>query len=225
MIMDIEKVREYLRVFHHELGHWFVAKQVGFEPQYIEVDSKYTGRWNSSGVCSTILYCNLNLNEVQSYLIHRQLVLLAGAVFEAAYLNATTKDAVYNLTNGTSINDNVKFVELAIILLNLFCGKYDGKAQELEKSSVELNRDCWWDEINKHREDFVGILFRVCKFEIQDFIHDADRLFKVRLENVDNTGVVRVSSADLDAHYKNLVGDRCFFDGVKGFRRGRFQRV
>ncbi|HFQ7189385.1 hypothetical protein [Klebsiella variicola] len=221
--MDSERKKEYLRVLYHELGHWFVAKQVGFNPLYINVKSEMASTWVSSGHCSTVLYCLCKQEQVTDYLINRQLVLLAGAVFEAVYLNSSTECAIYNLQNDTASNDNDKFIELAMLSLNLFLDKFSSKMDGLYKRSNELKRDLLNDEVMMHRKDLVEIIFLVCRNEIKPFFDEAGRIFDDYIESQGDIGEVNIPSEVLDVAYKSIINDAYFFKDASAFRKGYFR--
>ncbi|EIW8527868.1 hypothetical protein RZP29_29085 [Klebsiella quasipneumoniae subsp. similipneumoniae] len=223
--MDIERKNEYLRVLYHELGHWFVAKQVGFNPLYIKVKSEWASTWVSSGHCSTALYCLCKQENVTDYLIDRQLVLLAGAVFEAVYLNVSTECAIYNLQNDTASNDNEKFMELAMLSLNLLLGKFGSKVDDLYERSNKLQRDCLHEEILMHRKDLVEIIFLVCRNKINHFFDEVGCIFDDYLESQGDIGEVEIPSEALDIAYKSIIKDVYFFKDASAFRKGFFRNL
>lgn len=204
--MDEDRRTEYLRVFYHELGHWFVAKQVGFEPQFIELKSERPSTWVSSGFCSTVLYCKCEgKDDVVDYLMKRQQVLLAGAVFEAFNTGLSVSDAIHNLHNKTAIDDNKKFMELAMISLNLKLGEVEGDVDSLCQKLNVNGSDELYQEILRHREYLAGLIYVSCKGEINDFIVSSVRLLDKHLKKDGWIGKVTIQANELEEIYNATI--------------------
>lgn len=221
--LEEQRKDEYLRVFHHELGHWFIAKQVGFVPQYIEVTSRMHAKWVSGGHCSTVLYSKCKENNIANYLINRQLVLLAGAVFEAVYANAGLEDAIVNLHCRTAKEDNNKFIELAMISLNLKLGEIDESIDELCQRVNTHGTDKLYQEILRHREYLARVIYICRDVKIKDFIMQAEALFIRYVEECGWEGKVILPGEELDGIYSETIKDYLLPKKIEIFSQGVLQ--
>ncbi|MFJ5373676.1 hypothetical protein ACIPTP_14170 [Pectobacterium versatile] len=218
--MEDERRNECLRVFHHELGHWFVAKQVGFEPQYIEVKSEWHSKWISSGSCSTVLYYKCKESDVADYLIKRQLVLLAGAVFEAVKAKFGLDKAINNLQNNTAIDDNKKFMELAMISLNLRLGEIEESVESLCQRINIHGSDDLYQELIMHRERLAGIIYIICDTKINDFLMQSIAIFNRKLDEGSCKDIVTIPMDELEKVYFDTISGYLFPEEIIPFSNG-----
>lgn len=110
------------RVIHHELGHWLMAREMGFEVGKIVINSS---RGKASGYAKVFPRASSQLDTaeaVDDYLSRRVRVLLAGVIVEIAW---------YKKTFGESLSDkDLKGIyENAVIDRSGIGDK--GKAEEL----------------------------------------------------------------------------------------------
>ncbi|WP_136167452.1 hypothetical protein [Brenneria corticis] len=218
----MEEVRkeEYLRVFYHELGHWTIAKWVGFRPRNITISSKYLSNWMSEGSCITVLYTKCStVQDVSKYLIARQLVLLAGATFESRCRVLSINEALSLLCRGTSNDDYKKFMELATLSLNLMLGEQgrsiSSLAEELNKEEDKFHSAII--ELRKQLLDFICHALHGSVFS--GFINNAVDLFMQRLKECGNSGEVTVFEQELNCIYDSENIEICDLNSIVPFDR------
>lgn len=218
--MNESRKSEYLRVFYHELGHWIVAKCVGFYPGDITVHSERYTSWSSYGNCNTVLYKKCStIQDVSKYLIDRQLVLLAGAVFEVRLLGEGVNKALNLLCNGTANDDYKKFMELAVLSFNLKLGE---KPKSIDVLMEEANgeNDEFYNAIVHHREKLLLPICQALMCEnILKFIESSKDLFEEDLGKRSVDGTVVISGNALNKLYESENIGFFTFENIVPFER------
>lgn len=129
MAVNSTRERELNRTIHHELGHWLVARHVGFKVGKISVENTHNGMVGSSHVEP---YAKRQLTDPKSiteHIFNRIVVLCAGVAAEIQWkanelgrpLNASESTRVYDhgVMDETGLNDKGKIHELSYILISL----------------------------------------------------------------------------------------------------------
>ncbi|CAM7824765.1 Peptidase M41 domain-containing protein [Klebsiella variicola subsp. variicola] len=226
--MEEQRKKEFFRVFYHEIGHWFVAKQVSFTPQEIKIESRNLSKWESHGHCSTVLYRKCEgLDDIIEYLHDRQLVLLAGAVFEAAMTGNGVDYAIHSLHNGSSNDDYRKFLELAMVSLNFKLGSISESLDEINQTINVFGCDELLQSLLAHRKQLACEMFIMCKNEAQvkDFVDEAVSLVDYLLmRNTDFTNI-EFTESQLNNLYVSTVNEYCLSKEKNYFNRGPLSKL
>lgn len=142
------------RVIHHELGHWLMAREMGFNVGQIFIKRM---RGKASGHAKVFPRAPSRLDTaeaVDDYLIRRIRVLLAGVIVEIEWYKKTfgkaldedEVDHIYEngVIDHSGINDKGKAEELLVILAgirNESTAKYNDLTYQVRALFVEIYRE------------------------------------------------------------------------------------
>ena len=184
--MELPKLNEQQdvkRVIHHELGHWLMAREVGFKTGGVYVD---TYRGKAAGAATVFPKAANQLVTalaVEEYLTKRIMVLCAGVLaeiewyaknipnFEEEQVNDVYENGVID-TSG--LTDKGRIDELMIILAGIRSEPTTKKAEEDQNQ-----RDLFVDVYEKAREVFIGFeekLFALAKLVEKEKWNSATKL-------------------------------------------------
>jgi len=128
-------------LIYHELGHWVVARELGFEVGKIEVQHSYPRFKGSSEVFLNPTICDIF--SVAIYIKHRVSVLLAGVASQTVF-NDESSISDENIKNNLSEydkTDQIKINELLTILVSIEHGSVEPKNKEFFENKIR--RECW----------------------------------------------------------------------------------
>lgn len=110
--MELDTYKEH--VVRHEIGHWYVAKTLGFDVGEIRIYLKKMAQHESHEAHAHInLHTSLNNKEdISEYLVRRVSVLWAGVIFQSV----SDKRSVEKIIETDGISDHSKLRELCYIL-------------------------------------------------------------------------------------------------------------
>lgn len=155
------------RVIHHELGHWMMAREMGFSVGQIFIKRMHG---KASGHAKAFPRAQSRLDTAESvdgYLSNRIKVLLAGTIVEIEwYKKAFGKnliqedfDSIYEngVMDHSGVNDKAKAEELLVVLAgirNERTARYDDLTKQIRTHFVEL-----YHEAEQLAESFLEELF------------------------------------------------------------------
>lgn len=200
--MEDSKREEYLRVLFHELGHWLMAKQVGFDPLDIKLKIERPNDWYSYGSCTTVLYrqCE-SLQNAADYLYHRQLVL------EAHYNQGSYDSLQSSLYKGRASDDNTKLMELLYLSLNLKMGTVEATMGEIEAKHC-AHDDGLHHLLMRAKDQLITTAFLIADDQnVSKFINEGIKTFDSVIEEQGDTGSLIISGELLQGNY-----ERCEID-------------
>lgn len=169
------------RVIHHELGHWLMAREVGFKTGGVYVD---TYRGKAAGAATVFPKAANQLVTalaVEEYLTKRIMVLCAGVLaeiewyakntpnFEAEHVNDVYENGVID-TSG--LTDKGRIDELMIILAGI-------RNKPTAREADQNQRDLFVEVYGKARDAFVGFeekLFTLAKLAEKETWNSATEL-------------------------------------------------
>jgi len=141
------------RVIHHELGHWLMAREMGFSVGHIFIERKSA---KASGHAKVYPRAPSRLDKaeaVDDYLSKRIRVLLAGVIVEIEWYKKTfgdelgkQLDRIYEnpVIDRSGINDKGKAEELLAILAGIRkapTAQYNAFSDQVRALFVEIYRD------------------------------------------------------------------------------------
>ncbi len=141
------------RVIHHELGHWLMAREMGFSVGQIFIERK-SGKASGHATVYPTAPSRLDTAEaVDDYLSRRIRVLLAGVIVEIEWYKKTfgkdlgeELDRIYEngVIDHSGINDKGKAEELLVILAGIRkepTAKYHDLSYQTRALFVEIYRE------------------------------------------------------------------------------------
>ncbi len=142
------------RVIHHELGHWLMAREMGFSVGQVIIE-RMNGK--ASGYATVFPRAQSRLDAAESvdgYLSNRIRVLLAGVIVEIEWykktfgttLDGKEFDRIYNngVIDRSGISDKGKAEELLVILAGIRnepTAKYNDLDHQVRALFVEIYRE------------------------------------------------------------------------------------
>ena len=158
--MTFEEAKE--SVVRHEVGHWFVAKVLGYKVDGIRIlIVPYERSFDYEGSTKTYFEPTFTaLEDVRDYLYNRITILLAGTAFQSS-TDVKSPDEI--LQHG-AVSDKNKFDEL-IRLLRAFEYPNANTRQNEHHQYNELRSRCWERiiEINNEHEYTIDCLVEKIK--------------------------------------------------------------
>lgn len=113
------------KVIRHELGHWFVAKEVGFDVGGIQMKIIYPNLmegikdFGHEASSRSIPYLPIgSISDLEMYLVNRGAAVMAGAVFQCNFNEDESddeKDNENDIFNNEAVSDYKKIEELSLI--------------------------------------------------------------------------------------------------------------
>ena len=141
------------RVIHHELGHWLMAREMGFSVGQIFIERKSGKASGHATVYPTAPSRLVTAEAVDDYLSRRIRVLLAGVIVEIEWYKKTfgkdlgeELDRIYEngVIDHSGINDKGKAEELLVILAGIRkepTAKYHDLSYQTRALFVEIYRE------------------------------------------------------------------------------------
>jgi len=179
----LSEQQDVRRVIHHELGHWLMAREVGFKTGGVYVD---TYRGKAAGAATVFPKAANQLVTalaVEEYLTKRVMVLCAGVLAEIEWYAKNTpnfeeeqvNDVYENGVIDTSgLTDKGRIDELMIILAGI------RKKPTAKQAETDQNqRDLFSEVYGKAREAFVGFekkLFALAKLVEKEKLNSDTKL-------------------------------------------------
>lgn len=145
--MKENKYELVVAVSKHELGHWFAAKEFGFNEDYIRILLRYgyDGKIYHDAYAKSYPIADLSdLDSTYTYLTRRIISLQSGVVSE--FMNSSTGEvdisAVEKAIKDTASNDYKQINELVYIARGI---KFSGEiSKKREQEQIQLVLDeCW----------------------------------------------------------------------------------
>ncbi|MEE5062628.1 hypothetical protein V2J97_01125 [Pseudomonas alliivorans] len=172
-LSDQQDVR---RVIHHELGHWLMAREVGFDIGAISVDT-YRGKAGGAAKVFPRAQTQLkNAAAVDEYLTKRIMVLCAGVRTEIEWYHRDPTipfsreyiDDVYEngVIDTSGLTDKGKIDELLVILAGIrFTAATDNRALSIQHRALfeEI-----YHESCRISECFMDKLFALAKLVVEE---------------------------------------------------------
>jgi len=146
--MKTDKFDLMVAVSRHELGHWFLAKEFGFDEDYIRILFQYgnDGKIYPNAYAKSFPIADLpSIDSIYTYLTRRIMCLQSGVIAE--FIDAKTGDidipAVEKAIDSTASNDYKQINELVYIARGIrFAGDI---SKDHESAQIqEVLDECWY---------------------------------------------------------------------------------
>ncbi|PRD15410.1 hypothetical protein [Pantoea coffeiphila] len=148
---------QYKRAIYHELGHWLVGREVGFDVGNITIGESYFGVYGNSEVKPIPKTKLTSANAVYDHLFNRVCVLLAGVIADVIWHKKyepdidKENDIEYFYTNGvmdkTAITDKGKINEL-LFIMNGIANTPTQDEKSLEDQMAKIQSEAWSRSLN-----------------------------------------------------------------------------
>ncbi|HEF4759695.1 TPA: peptidase M41 [Pseudomonas putida] len=158
-------VRDHaLQIAHHEMGHYIVARALGFETGgvtlMVTMDLRHKG-----GACITLARSTSSLQALQAYLEARIMVLYAGAMAQTLpcaqarekRVDPSKAAAILNGAFGAE-KDEAKIRELRQLLRNITCPETDPLSSDSVTSELKAIHDRLWSRTQAIVEALAGTI-------------------------------------------------------------------
>lgn len=136
--MDFDAYKS--KVIRHEVGHWVVAKVLGYEVGEIAIRINQVAQFSSHNAHAHIdLHPSLrSINEIEQFLIDRISILWAGMFYQSTIDNRR----IETIRDTDGANDYSKLRELCFILRGIRYPENDSRDTELEQMK-NIADECW----------------------------------------------------------------------------------
>ncbi|WP_405128679.1 hypothetical protein [Pseudoalteromonas sp. PB2-1] len=164
--MELDAYKEH--VVRHEIGHWYVAKVLGFDVGEIRIYLKKMAQYESHEAHAHInIHPSLNKKEdISEYLVRRVSVLWAGVIFQSV----SDKRSVEKILETDCISDHSKLRELCYILRGIRFSTDTKIENELDQ--INAIYDETWEKAkdiyNSNEAEIERLVKKVCS-EIKEW--------------------------------------------------------
>lgn len=175
--MVSDKYKE--NVIRHEVGHWYVAKSLGFDVGKISIYFKKEAQYESHQAHAHMnIHPSLSsIEDIDDYLIRRVSILFAGAMFQSV----SDKRPVEKILDTNGVSDHSKLRELCHILRGIRFPNDIKAAYELEQ--MHKIRDEAWEKAkhiyNSNEVEIECLVERICS-EVEEwnknYVFSSDRI-------------------------------------------------
>ncbi|MHC8368909.1 peptidase M41 [Pseudomonas sp. ZT5P21] len=153
-----------VQIAHHEMGHYVVARALGFETGGVTLSVTMDLR-HQGGASITLARPIHSLEALKTHLENRMIVLLAGAMAQTLpptrssgkRVDKTKAIAVLKGALGAE-QDYAKVKELQNLLRNITCPDTDPASAELVTAELKAITDRVWDRTQKLVEDLADTI-------------------------------------------------------------------
>ena len=144
-------------VIRHEVGHWVVAKLLGFQVGEIKIHIKqnHLGIYHEAHSHIDLHPVLKSLNDVEQFLLSRVSILWAGVMFQTE----SDKRKIEDILATDGVSDNNKLRELCYIIRGIRFP--DDTSQENELEQIQsIYDECWGNAalIHNENEDAINAL-------------------------------------------------------------------
>lgn len=196
-LMIVQSSEVHKQVIHHELGHWLMARHMGFDVGDIVVKKDTSGAISGSTTVYPIPNKKFNcLDDIYLHMFNRIVVLIAGVVADVAWqqkkypsiniTKASQSSYEEGIMDDSGLNDQAKILELMYILIAI--KNYPGTTQEERDSQMnEIFSKAWYkaSEVIENND----CLFYLGGLMVQNYINHPEgmRYFKQDLLQMEST--------------------------------------
>lgn len=167
-----------IALIRHELGHWIVAKEYGFNPKYIEINA-YGGYLYSSPKPNIT-----NFDELKVYLFKRITCLYGGLVSELLEFNYESKEFSIDMNKfeekieTTAKDDFSKIQELILI----YRGFIRVKESDIQEEINSFSNTCYF-EAQKLIEDNYFLIQKSIKTIVSIYENSSKNSLRFEYKN------------------------------------------
>ncbi|HIF9107388.1 TPA: hypothetical protein ACX6SG_000718 [Photobacterium damselae] len=168
------------KVIRHELGHWFIAHQLGFKPGDISIQISIANNGQYYHQASSHIDLNpslCSLEDTSDYIFKRASVLYAGTAFQCAI---DERDSIEVLESDGS-DDNSKLTELAFVWRGIKYPNDTCQSKELEQR-WELADKCWEKVCELHNAN-EALIDKVVK-EFMNLILTPNKHYVIKRDDI-----------------------------------------